>query len=78
MVLICLYSFLVFSNRADQNECEQSVYDAIMAGYRLIDTAACYLNEEAGGRAIKRIGVAREEYLSLWVQDADYDTQKSI
>lgn len=45
----------------DENECEQAVYDAIMAGYRLIDTAASYLNEEAVGRAIKRSGVPREE-----------------
>lgn len=41
----------------DANECEQSVLDAIEVGYRLIDTAASYLNEEAVGRAIKRSGV---------------------
>ncbi|UKS28266.1 aldo/keto reductase [Paenibacillus sp. HWE-109] len=67
---------------ADQNECEQSVYDAIMAGYRLIDTAASYLNEQAVGRAIKRSGVAREELFittKLWVQDAGYErTQKAL
>ncbi|SMF85207.1 Aldo/keto reductase [Paenibacillus uliginis N3/975] len=64
---------------SDQNECEQSVYDAIMAGYRLIDTAASYLNEEAVGRAIKRSGVAREELFittKLWVQDAGYERTK--
>lgn len=64
---------------ADQNECEQSVYDAIMAGYRLIDTAASYLNEEAVGRAIKRSGVPREElYITtkLWVQDTGYENTK--
>lgn len=63
----------------DQNECEQSVYDAIMAGYRLIDTAASYLNEEAVGRAIKRSGAAREELFittKLWVQDAGYERTK--
>lgn len=63
----------------DQNECEQSVYEAIMAGYRLIDTAASYLNEEAVGRAIKRSGVAREELFittKLWVQDAGYENTK--
>ena len=38
----------------DANECEQAVYDALMAGYRLIDTAA---NEESVGRVIKRSGV---------------------
>ncbi|MCY9667266.1 aldo/keto reductase [Paenibacillus alginolyticus] len=65
---------------ADQNECEQSVYDAIMSGYRLIDTAASYLNEEAVGRAIKRSGVAREELFittKLWVQDAGYERTKN-
>ena len=66
----------------DANECEQSVYEAIMAGYRLIDTAASYLNEEAVGRAIKRSGVPREELFittKLWVQDAGYErTKESI
>ncbi|NIK80021.1 diketogulonate reductase-like aldo/keto reductase [Paenibacillus castaneae] len=64
---------------ADQMECEQSVYDAIISGYRLIDTAASYLNEEAVGRAIKRSGVPREELFvttKLWVQDAGYERTK--
>ncbi|MGG0288882.1 aldo/keto reductase [Peribacillus butanolivorans] len=63
----------------DENECEQAVYDAIMAGYHLIDTAASYLNEEAVGRAIKRSGVPREELFittKLWVQDAGYESTK--
>lgn len=63
----------------DQNECEQSVYNAITAGYRLIDTAASYQNEEAVGRAIKRSGVAREELFittKLWVQDTGYERTK--
>jgi len=63
----------------DENECEQAVYEAIMAGYRLIDTAASYLNEEAVGRAIKRSGVPREEIFittKLWVQDAGYENTK--
>lgn len=63
----------------DQNECEQSVYDAIEAGYRLIDTAASYMNEEAVGRAIKRSGIAREELFittKLWVQDTGYEKTK--
>lgn len=70
-----LLGFGVFQMQ-DANECEQSVYDAIMAGYRLIDTAASYLNEESVGRAIKRSGVAREELFvttKLWVQDTGYD-----
>ncbi|SHL12334.1 aldo/keto reductase [Alicyclobacillus tolerans] len=63
----------------DATECEQSVYDAIMTGYRLIDTAASYLNEEAVGRAIKRSGVPREELFittKLWVQDTGYEHTK--
>lgn len=42
-------------------ECERSVYEAIQTGYRLIDTAASYGNEEAVGRAIQRSGVSRDE-----------------
>ncbi|MGG3916027.1 aldo/keto reductase [Rossellomorea vietnamensis] len=63
----------------DEKECEQAVYDAIMAGYRLIDTAASYLNEEAVGRAIKRSGVAREELFittKLWIEDTGYERTK--
>jgi 2,5-diketo-D-gluconate reductase A len=63
----------------DPKECEQAVYDAIMAGYRLIDTAASYLNEEAVGKAIKRSGVPREELFittKLWVQDTGYESTK--
>lgn len=64
---------------ADQSQCEQSVYDAITSGYRLIDTAASYLNEEAVGKAIKRSGIAREELFittKLWVQDTGYERTK--
>jgi 2,5-diketo-D-gluconate reductase A len=63
----------------DAAECERSVYDAIQAGYRLIDTAAAYMNEEAVGKAIKRSGVPREELFittKLWVQDAGYESAK--
>lgn len=63
----------------DHQECEQSVVDAITAGYRLIDTAASYLNEAAVGRAIKRIGVAREELFittKLWVQGTGFERTK--
>ena len=45
----------------DAEVCERSVYEALRTGYRLIDTAAAYLNEDAVGKAIKRSGVAREE-----------------
>ncbi len=63
----------------DEEECERSVYEALQAGYRLIDTAAAYGNEEAVGRAIKRGGVAREELFvttKLWVQDTGYENTK--
>ncbi|MFJ7949820.1 aldo/keto reductase [Streptomyces sp. NPDC096354] len=54
-------------------ETEQAVTDALAAGYRLLDTAASYANEEAVGRAIKNSGVPREELFvttKLYVQDA--------
>ncbi|MEC0184164.1 aldo/keto reductase [Paenibacillus peoriae] len=63
----------------DAKECEQSVYDAIEAGYRLIDTAAAYQNEEAVGNAIRRSGVPRDEIFittKLWIQDAGYESTK--
>ena len=44
---------------ADPAQCEQAVLDAIASGYRLIDTAAAYMNEEAVGKAIAKCGVAR-------------------
>ncbi|MDP4272324.1 MAG: aldo/keto reductase [Bacteroidota bacterium] len=66
----------------DSKECEQSVLDAIQAGYRLIDTAASYMNEDAVGRAIKNSGVPRKELFittKLWIQDTGYEnTMKSF
>ena len=59
--------------------CEQAVLDAIASGYRLIDTAAAYGNEEAVGAAIAKCGVPREELFittKLWVQDASYEAAK--
>jgi diketogulonate reductase-like aldo/keto reductase len=64
----------------DPPQCEQSVIDAINAGYRLIDTAAGYANEEAVGNAIKKSGIAREELFittKVWVQDAGYEKTKA-
>jgi 2,5-diketo-D-gluconate reductase A len=64
---------------ADAKECERSVVDAIGVGYRLLDTAASYGNEEAVGNAIKRSGVPREELFvttKLWIQDAGYDSAR--
>src|SRR6476469_5734890 len=63
----------------DLEECERSVYEAIQAGYRLIDTAAAYGNEEAVGKAIKQGGVPREDLFittKLWIQDAGYESTK--
>ena len=56
--------------------CEQAVCDALSAGYRLIDTAAAYFNEEAVGAAIRKSGIPREELFittKLWIQDAGYE-----
>lgn len=63
----------------NEEECEQCVYDALMKGYRLIDTAAAYMNEKAVGRAIKRSGIPRKEIFlttKLWVQDFGYENTK--
>ncbi|AXG40126.1 aldo/keto reductase (plasmid) [Enterococcus gilvus] len=64
---------------SDLEECEEIVYQAITQGYRLIDTAAAYGNEEAVGKAIKRSGVPREELFlttKLWISDATYEGTK--
>ncbi len=64
----------------DPKECEEIVYQAITHGYRLIDTAASYGNEEAVGKAIKRSGVPREELFittKLWISDATYEGTKA-
>jgi 2,5-diketo-D-gluconate reductase A len=63
----------------DPEECERCVLEALQTGYRLIDTASAYLNEEAVGKAIKSSGVAREEIFvttKLWVQDTGYEKTK--
>lgn len=63
----------------DLQVCEEAVLHAIQTGYRLIDTAAVYQNEEAVGRAIKRSGVPREELFittKLWIQDATSEGAK--
>ena len=64
---------------SDPAQCEQAVLDAIASGYRLIDTAAAYMNEQAVGTAIAKCGVPREELFittKLWVQDASYEGAK--
>ena len=63
----------------DAEACEEAVVQAIHAGYRLIDTAAAYGNEEAVGRAIRRCGVPREELFittKLWITDTSYEGAK--
>jgi diketogulonate reductase-like aldo/keto reductase len=68
----------------DKAECEEMVYQAIRIGYRLIDTAAAYTNEDAVGKAVRRAvkdGICTREDLfitsKLWVQDmASYETAK--
>lgn len=63
----------------DGKECETAVLAALKAGYRLIDTAAAYGNEEAVGAAIQASGIPREEIFvttKLWVQDAGYETAR--
>lgn len=63
----------------DPKECEKAVLDAISVGYRLIDTAASYGNEEAVGEAIRKCGVPREELFittKLWISDTSYEGAK--
>src|SRR6266571_6128232 len=64
----------------DATECERSVVAAIQVGYRHIDTAASYQNEEAVGRGIKRSGVEREDLFittKLWIQRNGYEGTKT-
>ena len=78
-VVMPLEGFGVFQV-PDPAQCEQAVLDAIAAGYRMIDTAAAYMNEQAVGAAIARCGVPREELFittKLWVQDASYEAAKT-
>lgn len=63
----------------EMKECERSVSDALQIGYRLIDTAASYMNEEAVGNALRMSGIAREELFvttKLWIQDSGYESTK--
>ena len=64
----------------DPAECERSVRDAIDVGYRLLDTAASYGNEEAVGAAIRNHGIDRGELFvttKLWIEDASYEGAKA-
>lgn len=64
---------------ADAKECERSVIDAIGTGYRLIDTAASYMNEDAVGQGLRQSGVPRDQLFvtsKLWVQDTGFERTK--
>jgi 2,5-diketo-D-gluconate reductase A len=72
-----ILGFGVYQIPAGQTE--QAVTDALAAGYRSIDTAAAYVNEEAVGRAIKNSGIPRDELFvttKLWVSDTGEDNTK--
>lgn len=61
------------------DECEHTVLNALKIGYRLIDTAACYGNEKAVGKAIKKSQIPREDIFissKVWIQDAGYQKTK--
>jgi 2,5-diketo-D-gluconate reductase A len=66
----------------DPKECERAVIDAIESGYRLIDTAASYMNEKSVGQGIKNSGADRKELFvtsKLWVQHTGYErTREAI
>lgn len=64
----------------NEEECEEAVLQALKTGYRLIDTAAAYENEQAVGRAIKRSGIPREELFittKLWITDTCYEKTRA-
>ncbi|MEM0652135.1 aldo/keto reductase [Klebsiella huaxiensis] len=74
-----LLGFGVFQ-MTDAAECERAVVEAIETGYRLIDTAASYLNETQVGNALKQSGIERDELFvttKLWMQDASYEGAKA-
>jgi len=61
---------------SDKKQCEKAVLDAIQTGYRLIDTAMSYHNEESVGQAVAECGIPRNEFFittKLWLADAGYD-----
>ena len=65
--------------QVDPDECERCVSDAVEAGYRLIDTAQAYCNEEGVGRAVKKSGIKRDEFFivtKVWISNAGYENAK--
>ena len=64
----------------DLAECERVVSDAISVGYRSIDTAQAYMNEEAVGNAVRKSGIAREEFFittKIWISNYGYEKAKA-
>lgn len=60
-------------------ECERCVSDALSVGYRMIDTAQAYYNEEGVGRAVKKSGIPREELFlvtKVWISNVGYEKAK--
>lgn len=60
----------------DGSDCEKAVSEAIEVGYRMFDTAQAYGNEESVGNAIKKSGIAREEFFivtKVWISNAGYE-----
>ena len=60
----------------DSDVCEKAVADALSVGYRLIDTASVYGNEQAVGKAIRKSGIPREELFittKVWISEMGYD-----
>lgn len=65
--------------QVNPDECERCVSDAIEAGYRLIDTAQIYKNEEGVGRAVAKSGISREDFFlvtKVWISNAGYENAK--
>lgn len=78
-LLMPLFGLGVFQI-TDSAQCEQTVLDALKIGYRMIDTAACYGNEQAVGAAIRKSGIPREAIFissKVWIQDAGYEKTKA-
>lgn len=65
---------------SEHNECERVVSEALEVGYRLIDTAQAYFNEEAVGKAIKNSGIDRKDIFlvtKVWVSNGGYEKAKA-
>lgn len=65
--------------QVEPDECERCVSDAVEAGYRLIDTAQAYCNEDGVGRAVKKSGIKRDEFFivtKVWISNAGYENAK--